>query len=279
MLHVPVGANSFGLTTPSWGTTRPASANGTSVTPGSGAYGSYKQIGSDLSFDAYGILININTNSGSNASRNTVVTIGVDESGGTSYTDRIPDLLAGGVSAYTVSGGGWFYFPMFIPAGAAVAAKASGSVTTAIRVGAVFMNKPSNPSMIRKGSFVEAIGISGQVGTSITPGTASEGAWTSIGTTTSRLWWWQVAIQLTTADTSWVANGIHVDLAVGDESNKDVIISDTLIITTTAEAMATLPITAGVEWDVPAGSTLYMRAQNSGALDTAYTAAAYGCGG
>lgn len=279
MLHVPVGANSFCLTTPSWGTTRPAAANGTSVTPSTSGYGTAVQLGADLTFDAYGILININSNSASNASRNTIVKIVVDEAGGTSWSDRITGLLAGGASTYVVSGSGqWYFFPIFIPAGAAVAAAAYGTVTTAIRVGAVFLQKPSNPSMVRKGSLVETIGVSGTAGTSFTPGTTSEGAWTLLGTTTNRLWWWQLGLQVSNADTAWNAAAIHCDLAVGDGSTFDIIIQDLVINTSTAEALVNAPLTAGVEWDVPAGSSIYMRAQSSGTLDS-YTAAAYGCGG
>ena len=133
MLHVPTGANTFCLTTPSWGTTRPASANGTAVTPAVGSYGTAVQLGSDLTQDAYGILINMNTNFASANSRNTCVTIGVDESGGSSPTDKIVGLLCGGSAAYTRNGGGnWYYFPLFIPSGSAIFAKAQGTVTTAI---------------------------------------------------------------------------------------------------------------------------------------------------
>lgn len=279
MLHVPVGANSFGLALPSWGTTRPAAANGTAVTPGSGTKGSWVQLGSDLVDDCYGILININSNTASAASRNTVVDIGVDLSGGTSYTVLIADLLCGGAVTYTTGGGGvWYYFPLLIPSGAAIAARAAGSVTTAIRVGAVFSQQPYNPSMIRKATFTETLGITGQAGVSVTPGTTSEGSWTSIGTTTSRLWWWQMSMQVPTTDTSWNAAAIHADLAVGDGTNFDIIIKDLALVTSTAEGFSNPPLTAGVEWDVPAGSTIYVRAQSSGTLDT-YTAAVYGAGG
>lgn len=279
MLHVPVGANSYGLATPSWGTTRPAAANGASVTPGTIDYGSYVQLGSDLTADAYGILININSNSGANASRNTLVRIGVDEAGGTSYTARIDSLIGGGAPTYATSGGGvWYYFPLFIPSGSAVAAAAYGSVATAIRVGAVFMQNPSNPSMIRKGSFVEAVGISGTTGTAVTAGTTSEGAWTLLGTTTNRCWWWQVGLQVSTADTSWNATANHVDLAVGDGSTYDIIILDANVCLTTNEQVTNPPLTAGVEWDVPAGSSIYVRAQCSGTADPIQVAA-YGLGG
>lgn len=281
MLHVPVGANSFGLTLPSWGTTRPAAANGTSVTPGTGAYGTYAQVGSDLVDDAYGLLININSNSASAASRNTVVKIGIDPAGGTTYTDRITGLLAGGASTYAVTGGGvWYYFPLFVPAGAAIAAAAFGTVTTALRVGIIALQRPANPALVRCASYAETLGITGTAGTSVTPGTTSEGAWTSIGTTARRLWWWQASLQVPSGDTAWNAATMHLDLGVGDGTagGTSVIIQDLPIVFSTAEVLANPPLTAGVEWAVPAGSSLYVRAQSSGTLDT-YTAAVYGAGG
>lgn len=278
MLHVPVGANSFGLTTPSWGTTRPAAANGTSVTPGTSDYGSYASL-HVLTADAYGILINVNSNSGSNASRNTLTNIGVDLAGGTSYTTLIPSLISGGPGTYATPGNGtWYYFPIFIPSGARVGAAGYGSVATAYRVGAMFMQRPSNPSMIRKGSFVEAIGISGTTGTAITAGTTNDGAWTLLGTTTNRCWWWQVGLQVSTADTAWTATVYHLDLAVGDGTTFDTIIQDLSLAMTTAEVLANPPLSAGVEWDVPAGSSIYVRAQCSGATDPIQMAA-YGLGG
>lgn len=278
MLHVPVGANAFNLTLPSWGTTRPSNTFTTSVTPAVGSKGSWAQLGSDLVDDTFGLLINISNNSASAASRNTVVDIGVDESGGTSYSVLIADLLAGGAATYTAGLGIWYYFPIFIPAGAAVAARAQGTVTTALRVGCVHMQRPYNPSMIRKGSFVETLGITAPDGTAITPGTTSEGSWTSLGTTSKRCWWWQAGIQVNAADTSWNAGAIHLDVAVGDGTNFDIIIQDLGATTATTETMLTPPLTAGVEWDVPAGSTIYVRAQHSGTLD-AYTCAVYGLGG
>ena len=279
MLHVPTGANTFCLTTPSWGTTRPASANGTSVTPAVGSKGAYVQLGSDLTEDAYGILINMNTNFGSAASRNTVVDIGIDPAGGTSYSVAIANLLCGGSAAYTRNGGGnWYYFPLFIPAGSAIAARAQGSVTTAIRVGCVTFSRPANPASIRKGSFVETIGITAPEGVVVVPGTTSEGAWTLIGTTTLRTWWVQFGFQVRSTDTAWTLSAIHVDVATGTASQKDVIIQDANVCFDSGEYMGNPPLTAGVEWDIPAGSNIYMRAQSSGGLD-AYTGAVYALGG
>jgi len=277
MLHVPVGTNTFGLTQASWGTTRPAAANGTVVTPVVGSKGSWAQLIASVTSDAYGILISINSNAASAANRNAAVDIGIDESGGTSYEVAIPDLLGGAVSAYTTVGG-WYFFPYFIPAGSRVAARAQSTVTTAFRVGCQLFERPSNPAQIRKGALVEAIGVSGVTGTSVTGGTTSEGAWTSLGTTTNRLWWWQFGCQIAVADTNWNAAALHVDVAVGDGTNFDVIIADALITATTAEALSNPPLSAGVEWSVPPGSTMYARIQSSGTLDP-FQITAYGLGG
>jgi hypothetical protein len=235
-------------------------------------------LGSDLVNDTYAIMININSANTSGTARNYIVDIGVDLAGGTSYTAVIDDLLAGGASSYTVSAGVWYYFPLFIPAGAAVAARARGTNATAIRVGAIFMQRPSNPSQFRKGSFVETVGANGIVGTAVTSGTTNKGSWTSLGTTTKRCWFWQLGVQVNASDTAWGAVGVHGDLAVGDGTSYDVIILDQPFLTTTGETSTNPPITVGCEWDVPAGSTLYARLQCSGTADT-YGVTAYGCGG
>lgn len=278
MLHVPVGANSYNVVQNSWGTSRPNATTGAAVTPGTGAYGSYASILTATN-DSYGILICINANNGSAASRETVTKIGIDASGGTSYTDTITGLLSGGAVNYNSNGSGiWYYFPLFITAGSQIAAAGYGTVATGYRVAASLMEKPVNPSMIRKGSFVETLGQSGTAGTSVTSGTASEGSWTLIGSTTHRCWWWQAGVQVASSDTSWGANILYLDVAAGDATNKDVILADIPVITSTAETMSNPPITAGSEWDVPAGTNIYARLQNSGTNDT-YTVVVYGCGG
>lgn len=284
MLHVPVGANTYGLTSPSWGTSRPAAANGTSVTPGTGGYGSWYQLFSAISFDAFGIFLNINSNYTSAASRNTAIAVGYDPAGGSSYWDGIivGDLICGNADSYTSGGrsgnGTWYYFPFFIPAGSSIGVSAISTVATAFRVGAILYQKPMNPSMIRKGSWVSTFGASGYTGTNVTPGTTSEGAWVSLGTTSDRHWWWQIGVHLPSGDTSHNAAAVHYDLAVGDASNKDIIIQDLCIQPSAQESITNAPLTMGVEWDVPAGSNIYIRAQTSGTAET-NQAAAYGMGG
>lgn len=278
MLLASPGANNFATRQASWGTTRPAGANGTAITPGAGAEGSWAQLFAATSQDSFGILININSNNASAASRGTVVDIGIDLAGGSSYTEVIPDLLCGGAGALHQYGGLWYYFPLFIPAGASIAARGNSTVATAFRVGAVLMQQPSNPENVRRASFVRTFGISGNIGTVIVPGTTSEGAWTLIGTTADPLWHWQIGMQVATTDTAWGATVLFFDFAIGDASNKHVVIQDQPFNTSASEFLNGIPMTIACEWPVPSGTNLYMRAQNAGGND-AYTCAVYGAGG
>ena len=286
MLFTPLGVNTYGVSQFSWGTDRPGIANGTSINPSTAdSYSGYLQLGDALNFDSYGILVNVNSNTGTNTARRTAVKIGIDLAGGTSFTDVLVDLMVGDLAQYYIGGGGFFFFPLFIPAGATVAAAARGNVTTAIRVNATYFQKPLNPSVIRKGAYTETLGVTTGAGTvdgiSFTPGTTNEGAWNLIGQTTKRLWWWQLATQVN--DTSKSNSALFLDLAVGDTDQvgdpKDIMIENYLIGSTTADALTNPPLTAGVEYNVPDGKFLFVRAQNSSNNDTNYSVAVYGCGG
>jgi len=284
MLYVPVGANTFGLSTFSWGTTRPAAAQGVSVVPANtNAYGNWVQLFSALTYPSRGIAIVINSNSASNAVRNSAIRLGIDEAGGTNYTEWIGGLLGGSAAPYNIGGAGvWYYFPIYIPAGSTVGVAARGTVTTAFRVGAWLQQQPYDSSMNRRGAFVETFGVTlgagSATGTTVTAGTTAEGAWVQLGTTTNRCWWWQLGFQLGTADTNVGANVLHLDLAVGNVTTKDLIIQDYPVMTNATEQLTNGLTTAGCEFDVPAGSTIYGRVQNSGTNDI-YQISAYGLGG
>lgn len=288
MLHVPVGASTFGNFTPST-VARPSATQGTIVTPStvSLANAGWAQLYTATSTDTYGLLIAINSNSINNATRRTVVDIGIDPAGATTYTVIIPNLIAGGAPSYLTEGmAQWYYFPIYIPRGSTIAARAYGTVATQFRVMAWAMQNPSNAASIRRGSFVEAIGVGSPVydGTILTPGTTAKSNWQLLGTTTQRLWWWQLGLEGTAADTSYAANStIHLDLGVGDGSaaGTDMILQDFPIrVGSAAETYSSMSITVGCEWSVPAGSSIYVRGQNAQANETGgYNIIAYGLGG
>lgn len=274
MLHVPVGSNTFALAQPTV-TGRPAAAQGASVTAVVGSKGSWTQMLASTTDDTFGLLICINSSSASNASRNYAIDIGVGGSG--SEQVLVPDLLGGNAATYVI-GGLWYYFPVFIPAGTRLSTRAQGTVTTALRVFAQTLQRPANPSQVRKASFVEAYGVTGTAGVSLTAGTTTDGAWTLIGTTSRKVWWWQFGIQVDTADTSHLAVVNHVDVAIGNGTNFDIIISDAQVIVSTSETLGNTPLSAGVEFMAPEGTNVYARAQCSGTPDP-YNLAVYAAGG
>jgi hypothetical protein len=287
MLFVPGGENVFGFVSSSTAGTRPATTTqGTQVTPGTVAFGSYAAIGVALTEDSYGILIGINNNSANNASRRTVVNIGVDYTGSTAFTTIIPNLVGGGAPSYTTEGTAqYYYFPILIPSGSRIGAQAYGSVGTAFRVFTQTYRRPLNPSARRSAAYAESIGESTFEGTNFTPSvTAANGTWTLLGTTNHDLWWWQVGVQGTSGDTSYAANTtILVDVGVGDGTvaGTEIILKDmTIRQGNSAETFNNFPLFGTCEHPVPSGSSIYIRGQNSGANETGnYNAVVVAAGG
>lgn len=276
MLHVPGGAFSFGAIQ-SDATGRPAAAQGTSLTPTTGSKGSWTQVFSSLANETYGLLICVNTNTTSAASRNTVIDIGIGGAG--SEIVLVPDLIGGNAIGFTTNGGGlWYYFPVFIPAGTRVAVRAQSTVTTSFRVHVQAMQQPLNPAMVKAAGFVEAIGASGAAGTAVTAGTTSDGSWTLLGTTARECWWWQVGVQVSSADTTHQAAAIHIDLAEGDGTNFNILMDSVPFFVNSNEGGSLGLTLFGCEKRVPAGREIYARAQCSTTPDP-YFITAYGAGG
>ena len=276
MLFVPAGANSFGKIQESF-TDRPAATMGTAVTPAVGSKGAWAECIASLDAETYGLLICINSNSASAASRNSVVDIGIGGAG--SEIVLIPNLIAGNASPYNILASGlWYYFPVAIPAGTRIAARAQGTVTTAFRVFIQAMQRALQPSMVKTAAYVEAVGMSVPTGTAVKSGTTADGAWTLLGTTSQRCWFWQVGVQVTPADTNHNNNVYHIDLAEGDGTDFNTLLSSAVFSTNTTESAGLPPITVGCEVPVPAGRDIYARAQWHGTPDPLFITA-YGAGG
>lgn len=257
---------------------------GTSVTPGaSSAEGNWTQIasGANIAQSVYGVFLLINSGATSASAKNHIIDIGYDPAGGSSYTAKITDLIVGQSAAYggQLSAGRAFYFPLSIPPGSTVAVRVQGSSGTAgtIRVGATFYGRPTRPEMIRSSGYSETIGaVASTLGVSFTPGNSgAEGAWTSLGTTTRDLWWFQLGVQLNNATFS-LNTSYQFDLAYGDGTNMHMIIENHMATVTTAESLQTL-LSSG-ECLVPAGSTLYVRGSCANTADTGWNANAVGIG-
>lgn len=265
--------------------TRPATAWGTQLTPGNNTYGSYVEVtaGASLTDDAHAILININSVSTSTAARDCLVTIGVDHDGGTSYAAFIEHLLASCAGAYATAqagaGGVNYWFPVRIPAGSSIAAKASvNNATVGSAYIAISLWRHTRPSSVYIGSFVETFGAveASSCGTSITPGTTSDGAWVSVGTVTTPIYAWELGMGVN--DDTMNVNTYHCEVGLGSGSSKKVAIHDLPVVTNSAESLGKPP--AFAYRTAAPGDGVYVRGQvGPSASDASITMIAYGVGG
>ncbi|TXH41018.1 MAG: hypothetical protein E6Q97_38440 [Desulfurellales bacterium] len=277
MLRSHVTPGDFDLIISSHGSTRPAATFGASVTPGNNTKGAWAQLLTATSDAAYGIMVNINSIAATATAKDAIIDIGIDPAGGTTYAVLLPDLLGSCASPYNVGGGVRYYFPVYVPAGATVAARASvnnATVGTA-RVNVSLFCRPRRPELLKFGHSVQALGITAGTssGTTITAGTTAEGAWTSVGTLSNDAWWFQVGYGIN--DTTMTAAALHVDVAA-DNAGKRILIANSLVITTAAEQLSKLlPDNPVAQPAVASGTTIYARAQSSAAVDSANSVAVY----
>lgn len=283
-LLTPVFANQFEWAASAHGfATRPAASMGISVTPGNNVKGAYSTLisGANVINDVYGILIHINANSVSAAARDTLVDIGIDPAGGTSFGVVIPNLL-GSCAGDSSFGGIWYYFPLLIPAGSTIGAAASINNATVgtLRVNAIIYGRPRRPENVKVGQRVTAYGVTTGTssGTAVTAGTTSEGAWTQLAAAIGeRNWWWQLGMGVNDSTMSALIYG--ADLSIGDATTKDIIIQDTLFYSDATERLNSNPIgMLSGTYNASAGLNVYGRLQCSGTADSALSLSAYGLG-
>lgn len=269
------------------GGTRPSATWGTSVTPAQNTFttAAWAEVfaGAAVVNDVWGVSVLVHANSVATAARDTLLNIGIDPAGGTSYSTIIPQLLvscAGGLG--TGGGNVCYYFPIRIPAGSSIAAQASVNNATVgtLRVIVGLFGLPRHPHLTRVGSYVTAIGtVAGSSrGTTVTVGTTSDGSWTSLGTPTKEHWYWQLGFGVN--DSSMSSGGIYTsDLAFGNP--QQMIIEDLITnIVSSAEALNTIPPDPAMcHRTVPANVEMFGRCQCSGTADSAISLAAYGVGG
>jgi len=282
--------NSFGLTISSVPLgTQPATAQGTAVTPGNLTYGSYAQLLSATSDDSCEVEIGINSVGITATARDCLVTIGWDPAGGTNYGASalvtIPDLIAACASGYVGAANGFgggvpYRFNLRIPAGSSIAAKAmvNSATLTSLNVWCKLRCRPSRPHLIYVGSFVEAYGVSlaTAAGTSMTPGTAARGAYVSLGTLTKN--YSQVEYGFGCNDATMSNIGYEVDVAIGDVTNKDLVIEGAVVTANNAEVLTKQP-GHGRLWMMAAGQSIFARSQANTTPDSAISVAAYLVGG
>lgn len=284
-LWTPRGLSGYGFEFSSTGATRVAAAWGTSITPGNNTMGSYTQVltGANVSQDVFGLFVSVNSNNVSTAARDTILDVGVDSAGGSSYVVLLPQLLvsqAAGAIAIAGGSGIHYFFPIWIKAGSTVAARASVNNVTVgtLRCAMKIVGAPRDRRNARVGQRVIAYGITAgtSTGTAVTPGTTSDGTWTALGTIASgdRPWFFQYGMGLNQGTTT--ATSYSSDLSVGSASAKAIVCEDRVWTGTTAETWSDDgPDMTGYYQAAPT-DIVYGRSQCSGTAMSGISMAAWG---
>lgn len=268
--------------------TRPATAWGFSHTSGTApTFSAYATLvaAANITTDIFGIELMFNNAANAATTRNLLVNIGIDTAGGTTFTTRIPQLLAGHAGIVTIGGGISYYFPLYIPSGSSIGIQATGTAAIPFNTAVKLYGRPRNPDSINAGGYVInygttiGTGATGAVGTAITVGTTAEGAYTSVGTTTRDHWWWQMGHTL--IDTNIAAAGVSFDMAAGSSITlNNRIFEDQFFFYDGSERIWNCLLPLYTYYGKTAtGDIIYIRGQSSALAETSLSVAAWGLGG
>lgn len=163
----------------------PSTSPGTLVTPGNGTKGAWTTVlaASSVVDDVWLLGVWANAGNTSAAVRDILLDIGIDPSGGTSFTTLIPDAIISQASN-AVQCGIFLWFPVMIPAGSTIGARAQSNSTSTVRIVISVYGRPSRPEYAWSATAVEGLGtITGNTGVSFTCGSSgAEGSWVTVGT-------------------------------------------------------------------------------------------------
>lgn len=222
--------------------------------------GSPTELIASTAFDAYWVTVGASQLSSSSTSSAAVLDILI---GAATEQVLIPDILCGGAGT-DASGRAWS-FPLYVPAGSRLSARAASERTsTTFRVWVNLMGGDVMPPF-RVGEAVTAYGIgTTPQGTAITVGASgAEGAWTEITASTSRDHFFFVPSFHAYANTTLNNRNFSFDLGVGAATEQE-ILGPWVGCTSNAEEVGTFQPGILGFYDVPAGSRLSLRGSNHG---------------
>lgn len=276
-------ANEFNWTVSNVGSTYTDTGLGTGLTASASANtkGSTTSLLSAIAEDCYWVSILFTGGASSGASRRFMADIYVDPAGGTSWesSPRIANLAANSPSL--VQGGVCYEFPLYIKAGSSIGAAIQAETGSAtVRCTIRLWGKPSHPEMVKAGSKVVTYGATtaSTVGTTFTPGASGAmGSYSaSLGTTSYDHFYWQMAHLIN--DTTQTAVQYLCELAVGDASNKRLVLSEVAHtnVGTVEQGGRPNPKGLGSPWKrTKTGDLIYVRGACTGTADSAHSAIAY----
>jgi len=249
-----------------------ATSPGAVVTTGgsSSTKGSWVELIASTSFDAYWIHILASAYGLATAASQGCIDIGI---GGATEEVLIPDLLMGYCGQWGTEGLGpkQWAFPLYIPAGSRLTARAAGArVSATVGVSATLFGGDGSPKY-RVGSKVTTYGM-GTVpnGTTITPGASgAEGSHTEITASTSEDHFALFPSFQVTGDTTTNLRGFALDIGYGAATQE--VLTQVYRYGTSGNEKMDGPYPCWPTFvDIPAGSRLTLRASNSGTNDGGY---------
>lgn len=274
--------NEFNWQVDNLGSTFTEAGMGTSITANASANtknSTKTTILSALAENVYWVAILFTAGATSGASARYLVDIHVDPAGGTAW-ETAPRIANLAVNSATLTQGGVIYqFPLYIPAGASVGAACQAETgSRTLRVSMIAYGKPSRPELLKVGSRVVTYGATtaSTTGTAVTPGASGTmGSYSaSLGTTSDDHFYWQMGILIN--DTTQTAVQYLFDLAVGDASNKRLVINKQQHINVGTTEQAGTIQGLGYPYKITkAGDLVYARGVCSGTADASLSAIAY----
>lgn len=274
--------NEFNWSVDNFGSTFTDTALGTSVTSGtSNTKGTAVSLisGASVTEDCYELTVQFVGGAVSSATRTFLADILIDESGGSTWTTKISNLLV--CSTHLYLGGYRYVFPIYVKAGTSIGVQIQCNTSSiAIRCGVKLRGKPTYPQLMKVGYRVETFGANTgtTLGTELTGGASQDkGDYVSLGTTTNDNWYWQIGTSVADA-IAGASFAYFFDLAAGDVTNKKMCMENSMFQRDNSERSGRpdafgdyIPIKK-----IKAGEDVYARVAFTLAADSMINATAYG---
>jgi hypothetical protein len=236
-----------------------ASRAGTTITASATphAKGTWQSLLDPTSRPSVGMYVRGRVVSSSAAVANYLLDVGYGPTGGGSEQVVIPNLGLG--AATNSTGGKSFFFPISIPSGVRVSARAQATIVSDTAVVAIWLAQhalyPSAAGPVQD----YGTNLATSHGASVTPGSGAFGAWAQLTASTSRAHRFWAAVMDQLADTTIVTAEVLVELGIGpDASNVTTIFGPLGFLQGNAETIDS-PFPMLGYAPVPAGTRLWAR--------------------
>lgn len=235
--------------------------------------------GSLVTKPAKAILLRLTDGATSGQAKDTIVQLGIDRAGGSNFVAFGDPLLVGPAGQYNAGGTKTLIqLPIEWPQGASLGLV--GSVNNAspgtLRASCKLFCDPIGP--VFSGQTLEAVGLvaASSCGTAVTPGQASDGAWTLLGSLPNGGQAFGVGASIGAATMGSLI--YHLDLGYSTDGGQNVVplVEDQMLVESSVESVAFDALWTGAHLrEVPRDAKLYARAQCAGAPTSGFTMAAW----